>query len=102
MGDARVQARFEWVQIASADVDLSQIRYTAHGQFLYNLHIVLEHADSSCAVDSPFLRTTHEMIQGVCRKKGFLLSRAGIVANHLHLAIGCGIDDTRRALHCAF
>jgi hypothetical protein len=33
------------------------------------------------------------MVQKVCRKKGYLLSRAGIVANHLHLALGCGIED---------
>ena len=34
------------------------------------------------------------MIVRVCRKRGWQLSRAGIVADHLHLAIGCEIKDT--------
>jgi hypothetical protein len=93
MADAWIQERFQWVQIVAEDVDLSAVRFTAHGQFIYNLHVVLEHADGWCAVELKFLRATCEMIRGVCRKRGFLLSRAGIVASHLHLAIGCGIED---------
>lgn len=93
MADPRVQERLERVQIVSDDVDLSQIRYTAHGQFIYNLHVVLEHAEGSCAVEPTFLQRTGEMIRKICRNRGFLLSRAGIVANHLHISTGCGIED---------
>ncbi len=102
MDDPRIQERFEWVQIVSHDVDLSQIRYTAHGQFIYNLHVVLEHAEGWCAVDPAFLKRTHDMILRICRKKGLLLSRAGIVANHLHLSIGCGIEDAPEELAMCF
>jgi REP element-mobilizing transposase RayT len=93
MADPRIQARFDWLQIVADQVDLSEFRYTAHGQFVYNLHVVLEHAEGWCAVEPAFLQRTHDMLQRTCDKKGFLLARAGIVANHLHLAIGCGIDD---------
>jgi REP element-mobilizing transposase RayT len=93
LADARIQEQFEWLQIMAEDVDLSQIRYTAHGQFIYNLHVVLEHADGLCVVEPKFLQATCDMIRRVCQARGFLLSRAGIVANHLHLAIGCGIED---------
>lgn len=93
MADPRVQERFEWVQIVSEDVDLSQIRYTAHGQFIYNLHVVLEHAEGWCAVEPAFLQRTHDRIRKICRNRGFLLSRAVIVTNHLHMSMGCGIED---------
>ncbi len=102
MADPRIQERFEWVQIVSDAVDLSQVRCTAHGQFIYNLHVVLEHAEGWCAVDTAFLTRTHDMILKVCRNKGFLLSRAGIVANHLHLALGCGIEDAPEEVAMCF
>jgi len=94
LADARIQERFEWAQIIADDVDLSQIRYTAHGQFIYNLHVVLEHAEGWRAVESAFLQRTQEMIRKICRQRGFLLSRAGIVADHLHMSMGCGIEDS--------
>ena len=93
MAAPRIQARFEWLQIVADQVDLSEIRYTAHGQFVYNLHVVMEHTEGWRAVEPAFLQRTHDMLQRSCDKKGFLLARAGIVANHLHLAVGCGIDD---------
>jgi len=102
LADARIQERLEWLQIIAEDVDLSQIRYTAHGQFIYNLHVVLEHADGLCVVEPKFLQATCDMIRRVCQKRSFLLSRAGIVANHLHLAIGCGIEDTPDSVALCF
>jgi hypothetical protein len=33
------------------------------------------------------------MIERVSRAKGYLLSRAGILADHVHLAVGCPIES---------
>jgi hypothetical protein len=63
---------------------------------------VLEHADGWCGVEPQFLQATADMIQGVCRKRGYLLAEAGIVANHLHMAIGCDIEDTPEAVAMCF
>ncbi len=38
------------------------------------------------------LRGIHDMILGASRAKEYLLSRAGILPDHVHLAIGCPID----------
>lgn len=92
--DPRLQQRLAEFQIVEPAVDLSRVRYSAHGQFLYNLHVVLENADNLPDVRVETLRATRSMIQGVCRKKEWLLSRAGIVANHLHLSVGCGVDES--------
>ena len=102
MADGRVQERFESLQIVSDEFDLSQIRYTAHGQFIYNLHLVLEHAEGWLAVEPKFLQRTHDMIRRICQQRGFLLSRAGIVANHLHLSLGCGIEDAPETVALCF
>jgi hypothetical protein len=92
MADARTQRLVEQFQIRRDETDLSRMRQTAHGQFIHNLHLVLEHADGMTIVDPSFLRTTRDTVERISDKKGYLLSRGGIVANHLHLALGCPID----------
>lgn len=79
VADARVQDRLRLFQINHPDVDLTVVRYSAHGQFLYDLHIVLENTDGLIDVRDETLHATREMILGVCRKKGYWLSRAGLV-----------------------
>jgi hypothetical protein len=83
-------------------VNLSALRYSAHGQFLYNLHVVLEHESGWNMTQEDFLKRTRVMIEGVCTKKGFLLSEAGIVANRLHLALGCGIEQAPEDVSLCF
>jgi REP element-mobilizing transposase RayT len=102
MADPRVQELFESVQIDHPEVDLSRIRYSAHGQFIHNLHVVLEYAAGWQAVDAEVLRATSDMIESVCADRGFLLSRAGIVVDHLHMTLGCGIDDAPMSVALAF
>jgi REP element-mobilizing transposase RayT len=94
MADQRAVARLTETQITRSDIDLSELRYSAHGQFRYNLHVVLEHEDGWSMTGEEFLRRTRTTIHGVCAKKGFRLSQAGIVADHLHLAIGCEIESS--------
>lgn len=92
MAEARVQELFESLQLFDPQVDLSKVRYSAHGQFLHNLHLVLENAGHLHDVREEALQAMRNMIAGMSAKKGFLLSRAGIVSNHLHLLIGCDVS----------
>lgn len=92
--DTQAVERLRAFQICPPDVDRSRIRYTAHGEFLYNLHVVLEHAGDWHNTREGFLRRTERTILGVCDKHLLLLSRAGIVSNHLHLALGCNIGQS--------
>lgn len=94
MADPDVQARLDEFQIVHSKVDLSRPRHTTHGQYWYNLHIVMENADGLPDIRESVLQATHEMILRVSRTKSHLLSRAGIVSDHLHLTLGCALDES--------
>jgi len=94
MAETRVQKFFESLRFFNPQVDLSKVRYSAHGQFLHSLQIVLENADHLHDVREHSLRAIQDMIVRMSDKKGFRLSRAGIVSNHLHLLLGCDVSDS--------
>ena len=79
-------------QIVNADVDLSQPQRTSQGLFWHNLHVVLVHRERWMEVREETLCGVRDMIVGARRAKGYLLSRAGILPDHVHLALGCPID----------
>ncbi|MGO9112181.1 MAG: transposase [Thermoguttaceae bacterium] len=88
MADPRVQAILERNQICNPHVDLSCPRESDHAIYLYNLHIVLVHAERFREVREERVAARRAMILGVCERQGYLLSRAGIVSDHVHLALG--------------
>ncbi len=92
MADPRVQELLERFQIHRPDVDLSQPRRTSSGIYWYNLHVVLVHRERWNEVREDVLEGVCDMIVRVAQAKGYLLSRAGILADHVHLLLGCPID----------
>jgi REP element-mobilizing transposase RayT len=101
MADERIAARLKRHQIETS-ADLRALRHSAHGQFRYNLHVVLENTDNLPEIREETLLAVRKMIVGVSEKKKLLLSRAGMAANHVHLLLGCGIDDAPREIALAF
>jgi hypothetical protein len=89
MADPDVQARLEQFQIVQPRVDLSTPEHSAHGLYVYNLHIVLVHDGRGCDVRPEALATTRGMILGVTGKKGYRLSAASILSDHIRLTLGC-------------
>jgi REP element-mobilizing transposase RayT len=75
-------------QLCDKLVDLSRERHGDHAIYWYNLHIVLVHAERITDIREEQLLARREMIIGVCRKQGYLLSRAGVLADHVHLTLG--------------
>ena len=102
MFDPRVEELLARFQIHHPDVDLSKHRSTAHGIYWYNLHVVVVHHERWVEVDERVLQALVDMIERVCRSKGFLLSRGGILADHLHLALGCPIGMAPADVALAF
>jgi REP element-mobilizing transposase RayT len=100
--DQRAAVMLEDVQIVNPGVDLAKPRSTSHGIYWYNLHVVLVHQQRWADIDAVTLDRIKKMVEGVCRAKGFALSRAGILADHVHLAIGCLIDATPADIALAF
>ena len=94
MADPAVQEMLRRFQIAQQDVDLSAVRRSSYGEFLHNLHIVLVNDGRYAEVRRDVLEGVRRMILGVAAKKGHLLSRAGIFADHVHLSLGCGVAES--------
>jgi REP element-mobilizing transposase RayT len=91
--DSDFQCFLESLQIVDRSVDLSRMRKTSHGVYWYNLHLVLVHQERWRDANRSRLIAIREMIQRVIRCKGWLLSRAGILPDHIHLAVGCSFND---------
>ena len=88
MADPRVQPIIERYQICNPQIDLSLPREGDHAVFWYNLHVVLGYTGRFREVREEQIAARSAMIIGVSDKQGYLLSRGGIVADHIHLALG--------------
>lgn len=92
LADPRVDERLRRHQIVNQDVDLSQPQKTTQGLFWHNLHVVLVHRERWMDLRDEVLRGVRDMIVGASRSKGYLLSRAGILPDHVHLTLACPFD----------
>jgi hypothetical protein len=80
-------------QLCDPEVDLTAIRYSAHGQFIHNLHLTVELPPDACKFDIAALDVVRQMLRKMCSKHSWSLGHAGLVADHIHLGLGCGIDE---------
>lgn len=93
MADSRMQERFRRLQFRASVNQLEQIRTSSSGQFLHNLHVVLENAEGWHEWREETLESIRERIIRTSAALGCRLSRLGLVSNHLHLTLGCGVCD---------
>lgn len=92
MADPRVQRRLEQFQIVRPEVDLSLPQRTSHGLFWYNLHVVLVHQSRGKEIREDVLGRVRAMILRASDCKKYLMSCAGILADHVHLVLGGPIE----------
>lgn len=91
MADERVQTALQRFQLEFPEIDLSQRQTTAHGAYLYNMynmHLVLVHAERWNEVREETLSCTRDMVLRVAQIKGHRISRVAILTDHLHLLAG--------------
>ena len=88
----QVEVALTDLQVINPEVNLAQPRFTSHSRFRCNLHLVMEcnehrnlSADEALAV--------REMIRRAAVTKGHLLSRFGILEDHMHLVFGIGFAE---------
>jgi REP element-mobilizing transposase RayT len=93
VADPRVQSLLARFQLDDPGVDLKRIRYTSYGQFTYNLHLVMVR-ESAMDLDHAGLEVNRDMIVKVAAKKDILLRRGALLIDHVHLALGCGIEQS--------
>jgi REP element-mobilizing transposase RayT len=96
MADPRVVELLAQAQFHDPGVDLGALRASAHGRFTHSLHLVIENTDHLCDTRREWLYESRSMLIAACRKKGWHLSRLGLVGNHLHVLVGCDVADTPR------
>lgn len=92
--DPKVQEKLRKYQVNYPNVDLRLPRYSAHGQFIYNLHLVLVHGGRRRETRDDRLKKSCEMIQRTALKKGHLLSKARLLPDHIHLTLGCDVKES--------
>jgi REP element-mobilizing transposase RayT len=102
MADARVQQRLHKFQIHRPEVDLSQPRRTTHAQYWYNLHVVMVNDGRHMEIRGDILQGIHDMLLKASTAKGHLLSRAAIVPDHVHLALGCNLKESPEEVVLAY
>jgi REP element-mobilizing transposase RayT len=90
--DQRTEQLLERCQILRPEVDLSKSRFTSHGIYWHNLHLVLVHQERWTELRPEVLATVRVMILKVTESKGYLLARAAILGDHMHLALGCPFE----------
>ena len=94
MADARVQQQFEALQIAGDFRRLSVPRTAAHAQFCYNLHLVLVSRARDAETRLPILSKRRSMIVAAAAKKQHIVGSGQILSDHIHLALGCNLDES--------
>jgi hypothetical protein len=92
MADPRVQPRLAPLQKCYPDVDLSVPLFTSHGKYWYNLHVVIVNGERWMEVRPAMLSALGDIIERAARKHGDRLSRLAILADHIHMTMGCLIE----------
>ncbi|HEX7378895.1 MAG TPA: hypothetical protein VF278_17360 [Pirellulales bacterium] len=97
LADPRVQRQFDALRI-DGGADLTTPRVGGHAQFLYNLHLVLVHRDRGKETRPALLKRRRGRVLAIAAKKGHLLGSGQLLADHLHLALGCALTESPQAV----
>jgi REP element-mobilizing transposase RayT len=82
------------LQVVRPDVDLSQPRFTAHGRFWSNLHLVIVNDRRWRETCRDKITRVREMLIRAANKNQHLLDRIAILSDHIHLMIGTGVHES--------
>ncbi len=91
--DPRANGALADLQWISPDVDLSAPRFSSHGRYRCNLHLVFVRAGRWRETRVAYLEATREMTRRASAAKQHLLSRIGLLPDHLHLTLGFDLDE---------
>jgi len=94
MADSTVQEQLKHYQFRNPDVDLSHPQTTSHAQYLYNLHIVLANDGRYMEIRQSIMEGLRDMLVRASKAKGHRLSCAGILPDHIHILLGCFLNES--------
>ena len=90
----QLRAQLADLQIVNPEVDLGQPRFTAHARFRCNLHLVFVLQRRWRELRPELWEAVRQLIRKASTKKGHLLSRLGLLPDHIHLVLGFGPDES--------
>jgi len=98
------------MQIVNPDVDLSRPRFTSHARYRCNLHLVVVHANQSPSSRHPACQggprasalPIRAMIRRAAISKGHLLSRLGLLPDHLHCVLGFSPNESPQQIALSY
>jgi len=94
MATDRANELFDELSFSDPEVHLENPIKIERSLIWFNLHIVLVHAERWRTVNRDLLLRVQTMVQSVCKKYQWRLSRCGILAYHLHIALGANVGDS--------
>lgn len=80
--------RLDDLQLINPDVDLGRYRLSSHGRYRCNLHIALRFGESSLPLSPGSLERVRAVARRTADRHHLLLSRLGLLSDHLHLVVG--------------
>ncbi|OYV91007.1 MAG: hypothetical protein B7Z73_05715 [Planctomycetia bacterium 21-64-5] len=101
MVDPRVQRQFEDLRIDGGG-DLTTPRVGSHAQFLYNLHLVLVHRDRGKELRTALLERRCTQLLAIAAKKQHLVGWGQLLADHLHVMLGCALTESPEAVALSY
>ena len=94
MADRQVQERIEALQFHDSGVDFGRERFSSHGRFIHNLHVVLENEEGWHDTRADVLIRSRQMIIDSAKKHAWGLARIGLVANHFHILLSTNVTES--------
>ncbi len=98
MAAPQAQQRLRTLQLHDATIDLSQTRLSNHGQFIYNVQVVVENTDNLHDTRESVLIESRSMLVRTATKKKWRLSRIGFLSNHVHVLLGAHVTESPASL----
>ena len=83
-----LNCRLDDLQSINPDVELGRYRLTGHGRYRCNLHIALRFRKSHLASEPAWLEPVRSVARRTADRHHLLLSRLGLLSDHLHLVVG--------------
>ena len=94
MADRRVQEKLALFQIHRPHIELSRIMRSNYGEYICNLHLVLVNDERWMEIRDEVLKNIRDALLKISEKKGHRLSRGGVFPDHIHLTLGCNINES--------
>jgi REP element-mobilizing transposase RayT len=102
MVDPRVQEQLARYQRGYPGVDLGKPCFSSHGEYWYNLHVVIVTEDRWMEIRADVLGGLSKMIDGVASKHGYRMSQVALLPDHVHMTMGCPINRSPEEVALAY